>query len=255
MTVGDVGATKPIGSGAIEAARAIPFTHAFLAVTNIAVAFSSHSCFFGVIGEFKNPDDFPKALALLQIVDTTLYLVAAIVIYVYVGPNVPSPALSASSSIVMRKAIWGIAIPTIIIAGVIYGHIAGKYVFGRIFRNTKHVVRRTKVSTLGWFGMTFAMWAVALVIAESIPVFNTLLGFVSALFVSWFSYGLPGIFWLWMQRGKWFNGRVTACKFAANVSLVLTGFLLCVLGLWAVIDAIASETKTKPWTCKSNAAP
>ncbi|KLU86241.1 aromatic and neutral aliphatic amino acid permease, partial [Magnaporthiopsis poae ATCC 64411] len=105
VTIGDVAYERPIGSKSIEIAREIPLTSAILAVTNIAVSFSSHSCFFSVIGEFKKPEDFPKALALLQVADTTLYLVAAIVIYVCVGPDVPSPALSAAASRDVRKAI------------------------------------------------------------------------------------------------------------------------------------------------------
>lgn len=255
MTVGDVGTNRPIGSGSIEIVRQLPFTGAFLAVTNIAVAFSSHSCFFSVIGEFKEPNDWPKALALLQITDTALYLIAAVVIYVSVGPDVPSPALSASGSVTMRKAIWGIAIPTIVIAGVIYGHVAARYIFVRLFRNTKHAVRRTKLSTFAWFGITFGIWAFSMIIAESIPVFNSLLGLVSALFVSWFSYGLPGIFWLWMHHGNWFNrGAKQTMRFVANVLLVVIGACICVLGLWASIEAIANEEKTKPWTCASNAA-
>lgn len=253
MTVGDVATNRPIGSASIEISREIGFTSAFLAVTNIAVAFSSHSCFFGVIGEFKKPEDWPKALALLQIVDTSLYLIAAIVIYYYIGPGVPSPALSAAGSDTMRRAIWGVAIPTIVIAGVIYGHVAGKYVFGRIFKNSKHLVRRTFVSVVGWSVMTLAMWALALVIAESIPVFNSLLGILSALFVSWFSYGLPGIFWLWMRKGSWFSSRARIFAFCANVVLVITGTLLCVLGLWASVEAIANEKGTKPWSCANNA--
>ncbi|KAL9948850.1 hypothetical protein D7B24_004947 [Verticillium nonalfalfae] len=254
MTLGDVAAEKPIGSGSIEVARHLGFTGAFLAVTNIAVAFSSHSCFFSVIGEFKNPDDWPKALALLQICDTTLYLLAAIVIYVYVGQDVPSPALSAAHSPTMRKAIWGVAIPTIVIAGVIYGHVAAKYIFSRMFRDTKHMIRRTKLSNLAWVAVTFGIWVLATVIAESIPVFNSLLGLIAALFASWFSYGLPGIFWLWMHKGNYFSSKAQTCRFVANVVLFLTGFLICVLGLWASIEAIATEKGTKPWTCASNAA-
>jgi amino acid permease len=255
ITVGDVGVSRPIGDGVIEVANKLGFSTAFLAVTNIAVSFSSHSCFFTVVGEFKEPSDWPKALALLQITDTTLYLVAAVVIYVYVGPNVPSPALSASDSFVLRKAIWGIAIPTIVIAGVIYGHVAASYIFGRIFRNTKHTVRRTKLSTAAWFGITFGIWLISLIIAESIPVFNSLLGLVAAVFVSWFSYGLPGIFWLWMHYGNWTNqGWKQTTRFVANVVLTLVGIMLCVCGLWASIEAIADEESTKPWTCASNAA-
>ena len=215
---------------------------------------ASHSCFFSVIREFKKPEDWPKALALLQIADTTLYLIAAIVIYVYVGPNVPSPALSASNSQVMRKAIWGVAIPTIVIAGVIYSHVAAKYIFVRLFRNTRHMERRTKLSTIVWIGVTFGIWLLAMVIAESIPVFNSLLGLVAALFVSWFSYGLPGIFWLWMNKGTWFKSKRQTVKFALNVCLLFTGIVICVLGLWASGEAIANEKKSKPWTCASNAA-
>ncbi|KAH6981677.1 transmembrane amino acid transporter protein-domain-containing protein [Ilyonectria sp. MPI-CAGE-AT-0026] len=254
ITLGDVAVERPIGSGSFEIARELGFTGAFMAVTNIAISFSSHSCFFSVISEFKKPEDWPKALALLQICDTVLYLLAAIVIYVFVGPDVPSPALSAAGSATMRKAIWGIAIPTIVIAGVIYGHVAAKYIFSRMFRDTKHMIRRTKLSGIAWIAVTFGIWAISLVIAESIPVFNNLLGLICALFASWFSYGLPGIFWLWMHHGNWFKDWKQTCRFLANVALFITGFLICVLGLWASIEAIAKNGTTKPWTCESNAA-
>ncbi|KAF4949573.1 hypothetical protein FSARC_13438 [Fusarium sarcochroum] len=254
ITVGDVASERPIGTGSIHVARELGFTGAFLAVTNIAISFSSHSCFFTVISEFKKPEDWPKALAFLQIVDTILYLLAAIVIYVFVGPDVPSPALSAAGSSTMRKVIWGIAIPTIVIAGVIYGHVASSYIFQRMFRNTKHMIRRTKLSTFAWFGVTFGTWALSMVIAESIPVFNNLLGLICALFASWFSYGLPGIFWLWMHYGNWFKDGKQTCRFVGNVILFLTGFLICVLGLWASIEAIAAGGSKKPWSCESNAA-
>lgn len=253
VTMCDVGINRPIGSMTIDIAREIPFTSAFLAVTNIAVAFSGHSCFFSIMSEFKKPEDWPKALALLQICDTTIYLVAAIVIYVFVGPSVPSPALTAASSVVMRKAIWGIAIPTIVIAGVIYGHVAAKYIFVRIFANTKHLHKRTFLGTVGWIAVTVAIWVIAVIIAESIPVFSSLLGLVCALFASWFSYGIPGALWLFLHKGHWFDDWKKMCQFAASVTLFLVGFLLCALGLWASGEAISTETGTAAWTCKSNA--
>lgn len=170
------------------------------------------------------------------------------------GRDVPSPALSAARSETMRRAIWGVAIPTIVIAGVIYGHVAARYIFDRLFRNTKDSKRRTKRSTVAWVAITFGVWTISMIIAESIPVFNSLLGVVSALFVSWFSYGLPGIFWLWMHYGNWVNsGRKQTMRFVANIMLVVVGFMLFALGLWASIKALAEEKTTSPWTCKSNA--
>ncbi|KAI1484393.1 aromatic and neutral aliphatic amino acid permease [Biscogniauxia mediterranea] len=253
VTMVDVGIERPIGSTSIEISRQVGFTSAFLSVTNIAVAFSGHSCFFSIISEFKEPRDWPKALAMLQICDTTIYMVASVVIYVYVGPDVPAPALTAADSVKVRKAIWGIAIPTIVIAGVIYGHVAAKYIFVRVFGGTKHVVKQTLLGTVGWVGITIVVWVISLVIAESIPVFTSLLGLVCALFASWFSYGLPGIFWMFMNRGEWFKDGKMMAKFGANVVLILTGLLLCVLGLWSSATAINSEAATAAWSCRTNA--
>ncbi|KAI6350225.1 hypothetical protein MCOR25_010575 [Pyricularia grisea] len=245
---------KPGPGMDIDLFRKIEFAPAFLGVTNVAVAFSSHSCFFSVIDEFKKPEDWPKALALLQIADTVLYLFAAIMIYYFVGKDVPSPALSAAPGKILPRIIWGIAIPTIVIAGVIYGHVASKYIFVRVFRNSAHLERRTKRSTVVWIAIVIGLWAIAWVISESIPVFNGLLGLVAALFVSWFSYGLPGLFWLWMNKGEWFSGPKQISKFVANVFLVVTGIMICTLGLWASGNDIAISTSgssSTVWKCRS----
>ena len=53
MTVGDVATDRPIGSGSIEIARQIPFTSAFLAVTNIAVAFCK--CLHRLLLQYQYP--------------------------------------------------------------------------------------------------------------------------------------------------------------------------------------------------------
>ncbi|KAK4106875.1 hypothetical protein N658DRAFT_555645 [Parathielavia hyrcaniae] len=254
VTMIDVGIEKPIGTTSIEVSRTVGFTSAFLAVTNIAVAFSGHSCFFSIMSELKEPRDWPKALLLLQVCDTVLYIVVSVVIYLYAGPAVPAPALSAAGSPVVRKVIWGIAIPTIVIAGVIYGHVAAKYAFVRLFARTRHLHKRTAVGWLGWLGITAALWAVAWVIAQSIPGFSNLLGLVAALFTSWFSYGIPGSLWLWMHYGEWFSSPRRGALFALNATLVLVGTLLCALGLWASGEAIARDSGTAPWSCESNAA-
>ncbi|KAK4461729.1 transmembrane amino acid transporter protein-domain-containing protein [Cladorrhinum samala] len=254
ITMIDVGIERPIGSMSIDITREIGFTSAFLAVTNIAVAFSGHSCFFSVMSEFKQPNDWPKALMLLQICDTSLYIVASIVIYYYVGPTVPSPALSAAGSLTVRKVIWGIALPTIVLAGVIYGHVAAKYLFGRFFSGTRHVAKSTKTGWIGWLGITFGIWVLSWVIAESIPVFSNLLGLVAALFASWFSYGIPGMLWLWMNWGEWTKNpsRIAVC--ALNWLLVVVATVICVCGLWSTGEAIAQDGGHDPWSCKSNAA-
>lgn len=64
------------------------------------------------MSEMQDPKDFPKSLTMLQIGDTCLYLVTAVVIYVYAGRDVASPALSSAGPL-MRKVAYGLAIPTV----------------------------------------------------------------------------------------------------------------------------------------------
>lgn len=64
------------------------------------------------MAELKDPKDFPKALALLQSIDMTLYIVAAVVIYRFTGADVASPALGSAGLLISRIA-YGIALPTV----------------------------------------------------------------------------------------------------------------------------------------------
>ncbi|RMD44155.1 hypothetical protein DV735_g977, partial [Chaetothyriales sp. CBS 134920] len=256
ITMIDVGINKPIGQGKLKATAHIGFTEAFLNVSNIIFAFAGHSCYFGFIAEMKNPKDWPKALASLQIFDIVLYLVAAVVIYRYAGDEVASPALGSATGVV-KKVAWGIALPTIVIAGVIYGHIASKYCFVRLFRGTKHLNTRTPLSTITWIAITAVVWILAWIIAESIPNFGDLLGLIAALFLTAFSYYIPGWFWLFMNyengvRG-WFKDWKTICGFLSSSLALIIGVVSCVLGLWASGTAIAHDSGGYTWSCKSNA--
>ena len=75
----------------------------------------------------KNPKDFPKALYTLQISATTLYLVTGVVIYAYTGENTVSPALGNTGH-TLRRIAYGLALPTIIISGVVNAHVGAKLV-------------------------------------------------------------------------------------------------------------------------------
>lgn len=88
------------------------FADAFLAVTNIVFAFIAHVSFFGIMSEMEDVKMFPRSLAMLQIIDTIMYIVTAMVIYCYAGPDVSSPALSSAGP-VMKKVAYGLAIPTV----------------------------------------------------------------------------------------------------------------------------------------------
>jgi hypothetical protein len=64
------------------------------------------------MAELKDPRDFPKALYMVQGTEVVIYIVAGVVIYLYAGADVASPALGSASPIVSKIA-YGIAIPAV----------------------------------------------------------------------------------------------------------------------------------------------
>ncbi|BDD57716.1 hypothetical protein MPDQ_003583 [Monascus purpureus] len=220
----------------------------FSAVCNIVFAFCGHAAFFGLAAELKDPRDYPKAICLLQGIDISLYLVAAVVIYRYTGHDVTSPALGSAGPVVKRVA-FGIALPTIIIAGVINGHVAFKFVYVRLFRGTDRMNKNDWVARGSWIAIAASLWIIAWVIAEAIPVFNNLLSLITALFASWFTFGLPGIFWLHMNWGVYFSSPRKICLTILNILTIGIGCCLCGLGLYVSGKAIHDDKNGSSFSC------
>ncbi|PYH89953.1 amino acid transporter [Aspergillus ellipticus CBS 707.79] len=251
ITMIGVGIERP-SHAPMQLTRATTFVKGFSAVTNIAFAYCGHPAFFGFIAEMKNPKDFPKSLCMLQGFEIVLYTVASAVIYRYAGQDVKSPALGSAGPVV-RKVAYGVAIPTIVIAGVVLGHVAIKNVYVRIFRGTDVMHTRSVRGIGAWIGLAAGYWIIAWVIAEAIPVFSNLVSLISALFASWFSFGLPGIFWLYMYWGNYFTTWKRTVLTFANVGLFLIGATICVCGLWVSGLAIHDDTGGASFSCANNA--
>ncbi|KAK8153149.1 transmembrane amino acid transporter protein-domain-containing protein [Phyllosticta citrichinensis] len=227
------------------------FPAGMLETTNVVFAFACHNSFPSLISELKDPRDFPKSLALLQTVNTILYVIVAVVVYRYAGDMVSTPALG-STGFLVRKIAYGIALPTIIIAGVIFGHLSCKSFYLRIFKGTPYLHSRGFVATASWLGIDAAICVVSFIIAASIPNFSNLLGFVSSLFASLFSYALGGIMWLHVYRGDYFAGPKRIAAFAAAVGLILIGAAICGLGLYASGKALHDGSSGASWSCADN---
>lgn len=244
---------SPLPNAHIEGTLKPKFADAMLDSTNIVFAYACHVGFLSFISELKKPEEFPKSLVMLQVVDMSLYIIVAVVVYRYAGLDVTSPALGSTGHLV-RKIAYGIALPTILIAGVIFGHIACKYIYIRIFAGTKYLGSRGVVATGTWLGLGFAIWAIAYIIAASIPGFNNLLGFISSLFASWISYGIAGYMWIFMNKGKLTQNWKKISLLVVNIALVLLGAAICGLGLYSSGKAMHDQTGGQVWSCADNSS-
>ncbi|PGH08629.1 hypothetical protein GX51_01149 [Blastomyces parvus] len=250
ITMVAVGVKKP-GDG-VDAYVKTDIYHGFLAVSNIIFAYSGHVAFFGFASELENPRDYSKALFTLQGTNTTFYTIAGVVIYCFAGRDVASPALSSAGPLI-GKIAFGIACPTIVIAGVINGHVACKYLYVRIFRGTNRMSQRSWTSVGTWVGLATLLWVIAWIIAEAIPVFNNLLSLITALFASWFTFGLNGWFWLYLNKGRYFSSPRKFLLTLLNIFCVGSGALICGLGLYVSGRAINEESSSRgSFTCAGN---
>ncbi|PWY89057.1 amino acid transporter [Aspergillus heteromorphus CBS 117.55] len=240
------------GDGRVEATVSNSFYKAFLSVTNIVFAYAGHVAFFGFISEMRVPTDYPKTLFLLQGIDTSMYVVTAVVIYRYGGKYVASPALSSTSPL-LSKIAYGLAIPTIVVSGVINGHVASKYIYVRVFRGTGRMHQRGLVSVGSWVLIALILWTLAWIIAEAIPVFNDLLSLITALFASWFTYGLSGVFWLFLNWGRYSSSPRKIFLTGVNLLVVGIGGCLCGLGLYVSGKSIHDNPNSASFSCANNA--
>ncbi|KAK7698662.1 hypothetical protein SLS64_012273 [Diaporthe eres] len=224
---------------------------AFNSISNIVFAWSGHLAWVSFISELRDPREFPKALLVQQAFMMVAYLVVSIVIYRYGGDNVASPALGSTSKTVAKVA-WGVALPTIIIAGVIFAHVMAKYVFLRLFRDTPYLHSRGFVATGTWLGISVTAWTLAWVISQSIPIFSDLLGFISALFGSWFGFIIPGYVWFALNRGAWFTGGKNITLAFVNAGQIAIGLVVFGLGLYSSGNSMATSSVGKVWSCADN---
>lgn len=80
-----------------------------------------------------------------------------------------------------QKVLYSVLTIQIIIAGVINGHVAFKYVYIRIFRGTDRMHKRDLVAVGTWIGIGLLLWIIAWIISSAIPVFSNLLSLIVCL--------------------------------------------------------------------------
>ncbi|KAE8318223.1 transmembrane amino acid transporter protein-domain-containing protein [Aspergillus transmontanensis] len=250
VTMISVGITKP-GTGAAATTKTDLY-HGFSAVSNIVFSYAGHIGYYSFMGELKDAHDFPKALYLLQAAEIGIYLLASLVIYRYAGADVASPALGSAPSIVSKIA-YGLALPAILISGVVAGHVASKLIYMRISHGTDRMHKRDFLAIGSWIAVILTLWVLAWIIAEAIPGFNSILTLISALFASWFSYGLPGFCWLHMNAGSYFASGKKILLTLVNASTIGMAFCICGLGVYVAGKDIHSNHSGASFSCANNA--
>lgn len=86
------------------------------------------------------------------------------------------------------------------------------------------------------------------------PIFSDLLGFISALFGSWFGFIIPGYVWFALNRGAWFSGGKNIALAVVNAGQIAIGLVVFGLGLYSSGNSMATSSVGKVWSCADNSS-
>ncbi|ORY69993.1 amino acid transporter [Pseudomassariella vexata] len=257
-------ATTPWGSPVVTAIPLVgtTFVSGLNAFLNISYTFIGQITLPSFIAEMKEPRDFPKALWACTILEILVFSVVGAVIYAYTGNQYMTAPAFGSLEPLYKKISFSFMIPTLIFLGVLYASVSARFIFFRIFQNSRHKNEHTVVGWGSWALILLATWIVAFLIANVIPFFSSLLSLMSSLFDSFFGFIFWGVAYFRMRKADgsvalmndrsfrgWFEGIL-------NIIIVLTGIFFLTVGTYASVEGIIEEfeagTVGSVFQCASN---
>ncbi|KAI5455497.1 hypothetical protein NCC49_000305 [Naganishia albida] len=210
------------------------------ALTNICFTYGGGMACFTFASEMKNPNDFKKSYALVQVGSVVVYVLIGSLVYVYGGQYTTSPALTMTSHPVATTA-YALAYVTIIVSGVVAVNVGAKLLYVMWLRDSPLLTSGSWKAQFWWVGIVIGMWIVGWVLAELIPFFNSLLTIVSSLFSTWFAFGLASFLWFHLRKTsgkKLYGGWLVNSLLVAAVFMIIFSTAITPLGIYSAIDTI-----------------
>ncbi|KAF2742876.1 hypothetical protein M011DRAFT_497303 [Sporormia fimetaria CBS 119925] len=227
---------------------------------NIAFAFAGNQSFISVMAEMRDPSkDFAPALYMQKAFEVVAYLVVAIVIYVFAGDAVTSPALGSAPRL-PAKIAYGILIPSVLGTGLMIGITAIKYMYVALVRKTRpqHINTHNTWTWSVWVCIGTIFWVVTFIVSNAIPIFSSILNISAAIFVSWFTFGLTSVFWFHLNWKRQFSTPIKTALAIFNYAIMAFTLFLNAGGLYASLTALIdifndpNSGLNGPFTCGDN---
>lgn len=213
----------------VQAVAVPSFVVGMLMSLNIFISTSGSSMYLPILAEMKKPQEFKKATIVAGIIVGIIYFVFSIVIYRYCGVWLASPAFGSAGTL-WKKVSYGIALPGLIIGVGIYQHVAAKYLFVRLLRNSSHLQANTFVHWGTWLGVNFALGTLGFIVAEAVPVLNFLLGLAGSLCFAPFSLIYPILLWTHDFNTYRIGTVKQKTTYGINILIALIGLFMVIAG-------------------------
>jgi len=213
------------------------FSAGIVASATIFVSSAGTSAFLPVISEMRKPKDYRKALFACMSFVNAAYLALSLVVYKWCGTWVASPSLGSAGPTI-KKVSYGIGLIGLIVSATLYLHVAAKYLFVRILRNSQHLQKNTMVHWVTWLSCTFGLSSISFILAEAIPIFNFLIALTGSICFAPMALALPGFLWLYDHKAYRSGTMLQKLIYALHAFLPVLGLFICVGGTYGVVESI-----------------
>lgn len=208
-----------------------------------------------VISEMRKPRDYNKAVYLCMGFVGASYLCFSLVVYRWCGQWVASPSLGSAGGTI-KKVSYGIGLIGLLVSACLYIHVAAKYMFVRLLRNSVHLQKNSLIHWGVWLGCTGSMSIVSFLLASGIPIFNYLLALAGSLTFAPLALGLPGYLWIFDHKEYRTGSLGKMVIYWLHWVLIALAAFLTVGGTYGVIqqviDAYASGQISSAFSCADN---
>ncbi|KAH8697886.1 putative amino acid transporter [Talaromyces proteolyticus] len=251
-------------------------------------AYGGSMVFPEFMAEMKRPKDFFTGMFAAQLFIYFWYMFYGLFMYGYQGQYTVNPSYLGVSGYGLQTTGNVFAMLSAAIAAALYGNIGVKVLYHNIFVEIfRFPPLTTRGGKIAWAVLIPVYWAIAFIIAASIPNFSGLTSVVAAFCILHFTYSFPPLlaiaFWIKknaMQEGEGFNpengetvrhdsgirrvirgfffpGFLTSKYFyfsSFNIIYFLGAMALAGLGAYSAIEVLKdayANSVTTSFTCKS----
>ncbi|SPO24588.1 related to neutral amino acid permease [Ustilago trichophora] len=159
---------------------------------NMVFAYGGAMIFPELMAEMRRPMDFWKGMISAQALICTVYLVYANVIYAYQGQYVLGQSYNGIAKYAFQTVCNMLAILSGTIAAALYGNVGLKVIYVNTVQSfMKGPALNSPRGRVIWASISVVYWALAFVIASSIPQVQTISGLIAAIAIMNFSYSFP----------------------------------------------------------------
>jgi hypothetical protein len=211
------------------------------AVLNITFLWVPQILFPTFIAEMERPQDFPKSLAVLTVLEFVLFIIPPAIGFHFLGQYSTAPAFGSLGVLVYKKASFAFVIVPTLIIGVIYANVSAKYIYFRIMGSSPHAHSNTFVGWGAWIGVMAGIWALGFIFAEVIPSMGDFLSLLGAAFDSFFGFIYFAIAYWQMNRRQLFRGLGRTTMTLLHIFVLAVGLFLLGPGLYAAVEAILAD--------------